>query len=102
MAENTKLFGMKAEDGRWVYVILGLVINLCLGSVYAYSIFKGPVEKTFSISASQGILPFMIFLAFFAVTMFFGGRLMEKLGPRNQIIIGGIIVVILNHKLCVS
>ncbi|MFA6033367.1 MAG: OFA family MFS transporter [Myxococcota bacterium] len=92
MAENTKLFGMKAEGGRWVYVILGLVINLCLGSVYAYSIFKGPVEKVLGVSASQGILPFMIFLAFFAVTMFFGGKLMEKLGPRNQIIIGGIIV----------
>ena len=92
MNEEVKLFGARAENGRWVYVILGLIINLCLGSVYAYSIFKGPVEKTFNVSATLGNLPFMIFLAFFAVTMFFGGKIMEKLGPRKQIIIGGIIV----------
>lgn len=34
----------------------------------------------------------MVFLAFFAVLMFFGGRVMEKLGPRKMGMIGGIIV----------
>ncbi len=92
MAKDARLFGMPAEKGRWIFVILGLIINLCLGSVYAYSIFKGPVEKAFNISAFQGNLPFMIFLASFAILMFFGGRIMEKMGPRNLAVIGGIIV----------
>lgn len=92
MTGDTKVFGMSAESGRWLYVVLGLVMNVCLGAVYAYSIFKGPVEKAFSVSAFQGNLPFMVFLAFFAVTMFFGGRIMEKLGPKKLSIIGGIIV----------
>jgi len=34
----------------------------------------------------------MVFLAFFAVTMFVGGQIMEKLGPKKLSIIGGIIV----------
>jgi MFS family permease len=34
----------------------------------------------------------MVFLAFFSVLMFFGGRVMEKLGPRKIGIVGGIIV----------
>lgn len=92
MSNDVKLFGMPAENGRWVYVVLGLIICVCLGAVYAYSIFLAPVRKAFDVSASMGNLPFMVFLAFFAVTMFFGGRIMEKMGPRKLGIIGGIIV----------
>ena len=92
MTGETKVFGMPPASGRWLFVVLGLIMNVCLGAVYAYSIFKGPVEKAFSVSAFQGNLPFMVFLAFFAVTMFFGGRIMEKLGPKKLSIIGGIIV----------
>ncbi|HAR49248.1 MAG TPA: MFS transporter [Smithella sp.] len=92
MTGETKVFGMPPESGRWLYVVLGLVMNVCLGAVYAYSIFLGPVKNAFNSSASLSILPFMVFLAFFAILMFFGGHLMEKLGPRNVSIIGGVIV----------
>ena len=92
MTGETKVFGMPPESGRWLYVVLGLVMNVCLGAVYAYSIFLGPVKQAFNSSASLSILPFMVFLAFFAILMFFGGRLMEKMGPRNVAIIGGLIV----------
>jgi len=98
MAENTKLFGMKPESGRWIFVLLGFVINICLGSVYAYSVFKKPVQDWFSkthsvsVSALEGNLPFMIFLAFFALFVFVGGRLMDRLGPRKLGLIGGVVV----------
>ena len=85
--------GMPAASGRWLFVVLGIVMNVCLGAVYAYSIFLKPVKEAFAgISAFQANLPFMVFLAFFSVLMFFGGRVMEKLGPRKLGIIGGIIV----------
>jgi hypothetical protein len=77
-----RVFGMRAETGRWGFVLLGLVMNLCLGSVYAWSIFKAPVEKALGCSATQGNLPFMTFLAAFALTMFAAGSLMERVGPR--------------------
>jgi len=92
MSSDDKVFGMPAASGRWVYVVLGLIMCVCLGAVYAYSIFLAPVRKAFDVSASMANLPFMVFLAFFAVTMFFGGRVMEKLGPRKLGIIGGVIV----------
>jgi OFA family oxalate/formate antiporter-like MFS transporter len=177
MADNTKVFGMAAEKGRWLFVIFGLVMNLCLGSVYSYGVFKPYVEfefnkkqaetsgmdvkiidkdllksifalkkdasdqfistaktlkteeiaKMFKLDATkerdkekvdrfekgiQGLtgkdlnvigtmkkvtslesnLPFMLFLAFFSILMFFGGKIMEKLGPRKLALIGGIIV----------
>ena len=93
MTKETKVFGLPAESGRWLFVVLGLIMDVCLGAVYAYSIFLGPVRKAFAgVSAFQANFPFMVFLAFFSVLMFFGGRVMEKLGPRKIGIVGGIIV----------
>ena len=61
-----RLFGMPAEKGRWMFVVLGFIINICLGSVYAYSVFRGPVAKLLNMSATEAGLPFMVFLALFA------------------------------------
>jgi len=93
MSSDAKVFGLPAASGRWLFVVLGLIMNVCLGAVYAYSIFLKPVRDAFpGISAFQANLPFMVFLAFFAVLMFFGGRFMEKMGPRKMGMIGGVIV----------
>jgi OFA family oxalate/formate antiporter-like MFS transporter len=89
---NNKLFGMPAEQGRWILVLLGFVINICLGSVYAYSVFRKPVQTLLNASATEAGMPFMIFLALFAVMVFFGGQIIAKLGPRNLGILGGIVV----------
>ncbi|NDC63699.1 MAG: MFS transporter [Planctomycetia bacterium] len=67
-------------------------MNLCLGAVYAWSIFKPAVEKVFAATAFQGNLPFMTFLACFAVMMFFGGTIMERIGPRWTALVGGLVV----------
>ena len=83
---------MKAEAGRWLFVILGLIIQLCLGAVYAWGTFKKPIMTHFTLNATEGALPFIIFLAFFAVLMPFGGRWIQKYGPRRIAIIGGILV----------
>jgi MFS family permease len=87
-----KLFGMPAEKGRWMFVVLGFIINICLGSVYAYSVFRGPVAKLLNLNATEAGLPFMAFLAAFATLMFFGGQVMAKLGPKMLGWIGGAIV----------
>jgi MFS family permease len=92
MTGETRLFGLPAEKGRWIFILIGFMINICLGSVYAYSVFKVPVQKLFSIGAFQGGMPYMIFLAFFAGLFPFGGRMLEKLGPRTVGMLGGVIV----------
>ena len=41
-----RLFGMEMKKGRWIFVILGLLINLSLGSIYAASdeiVFLGAI-----------------------------------------------------------
>lgn len=98
MAEEQKLFGMPAKQGRWILVLLGFIINLCLGSVYAYSIFGKQLMTEWDISTGTSLgmfkyqIPFGIFLLFFAAIFPLSGQLLEKLGPKKQGIIGGIIV----------
>ncbi|MCX5806875.1 MAG: OFA family MFS transporter [Proteobacteria bacterium] len=92
MAEDQKIFGMPANTGRWIFVLLGMVVNFCLGAVYAYSVFKKPLEEMFKISATQGGLPYMIFLAMFALFTFIAGKFIDKLGPRKVMMLGGAVV----------
>ena len=87
-----KVFGMKAEQGRWIYVLLGLLMNICLGAVYAFSVFKKPLQELWSINATQSGLPFMIFLAVFALFMALAGGLVGKWGPKKAGLLGGVLV----------
>lgn len=91
------ILGMEAEKGRWILVALGLIINICLGSVYSWSVFVAPLTAYFTdtlhqtVNANEVLLPFSVFLAFFAIAMPLTGKYIEQLGPRKVTIIGGIL-----------
>ncbi|HON80742.1 MAG TPA: OFA family MFS transporter [Methanoregulaceae archaeon] len=88
---------MPAERGRWGLVALGLIINLCLGTIYSWSVFVKPLTDYFTtdlgqtVTANEVLMPFSVFLAFFAIAMPFTGRFIESLGPRKVTIIGGVL-----------
>jgi MFS family permease len=87
-----KLFGMDPEKGRWIFVVLGLLINLCLGSIYAWSVFRLPLQTLFSVNATESLVPFIIFLALFAFVMPLAGGPLDRHGPKKLTIVGGIVV----------
>ena len=90
--QDLQLFGMAAEKGRWVFVAVGLSINICLGSIYAFSIFRKPLEALWDITSGQSGYPFMVFLVVFALTMPLAGSLMAQWGPRKTAMLGGFLV----------
>src|SRR5271166_6827900 len=97
-ANDVTVYGMPPETGRWVFVLAGLIMNLCLGTVYAWSVFRKPLQEFFStpelkITATQTLLPFMLFLATFTVLMPISGRLLQRgIHPRVLSIIGSVLV----------
>jgi len=97
MADDEIILGMPAGKGRWMLVILGMIINLCLGSIYSWSVFVRPLTDYFSgslgqsVTANDVLMHFSVFLAFFAIAMPLAGRYIETLGPRNVTIIGGVL-----------
>ncbi len=74
------------------FVVLGaILIQLCLGAIYAWSVYtKGLVEAGWTKSQTQ--LVFSAGLALFAIVMVIAGRLMPKVGPRKLAISGGIVL----------
>lgn len=89
--ERTKVFGMAPEQGRWLYIPLGLIVLLCLGTVYSWSIFRKPLEKALSIGATESLLPFTVLLVVFAILMPITGFFIDKYGCRLVTAVGGII-----------
>ena len=103
MADDVKIMGMPAESGRWLLIIIGTIIELCLGAVYAYSIISVPLKKIFTAPVAEGgfgltvgamdmSYPYIASLAFFALTMPLVGKYIEKYGPRKVGMVGGVIV----------
>ena len=88
---------MPAERGRWGLVIVGMIINLCLGTIYSWSVFVGPLTSYFqdtlglTVTPNEILMPFSVFLAFFAIAMTLTGKYIESIGPRKITILGGIL-----------
>lgn len=97
VGDEPSLFGMPPEKGRWVLVAAGLIINLCLGSIYSWSVFVKPLTDYYTgvlgqtVTTNDILMPFSVFLAFFALTMPFAGKYIDIYGPRNVTIIGGLL-----------
>jgi OFA family oxalate/formate antiporter-like MFS transporter len=77
---------------RWLMVVAALVMQLCLGVLYSYSVFRGPLMKEVGFTVKEAGYPYMASLFFFAVGMIFAGRWQDKAGPKKVAIFGGLLL----------
>jgi MFS family permease len=83
----------KKVPNHWIFVVAGCIINICLGTVYAWSVFRPPLHKPpFNLSPAESVLPFSVFLLLFGITFAFAGRMVGKVGPRKPALIGAVLV----------
>ena len=76
---------------RWFVVLGAILIQLCLGAIYAWSVFTPKlVEAGWTKTQTQWV--FSAGLALFAIVMVIAGRLMPKWGPRKLAFAGGIVL----------
>ena len=74
------------------YVLLAsTAIQLCLGGVYAWSTFIGPLQQHYGFTAAQTQCIFGVTIATFSLAMIPAGRLLPRYGPRCLTIISGIL-----------
>ena len=74
---------------RWIALLASILMQTCLGMVYAWSTFVPGLQHEHGISAGQSGLIFGLCIASFTVSMVFGGRLQQKFGPRRIGAVGG-------------
>ncbi len=82
---------MDFKKKRWFILWASVVINICIGSGYAWSVFAGPLIKTFGWTAAATALTFTIANAVSPITMITGGKIQDKYGPKWVIFAGGIL-----------
>src|SRR3984893_9216365 len=74
---------------RWTIAIAGIFLQIALGAVYAWSVFRVPLSKQFGWSISQVTLTFTISIFVLGFAAFFGGLWMNRKGPRIVALTGG-------------
>jgi OFA family oxalate/formate antiporter-like MFS transporter len=93
----------------WVVVFAGTAINLCLGILYAWSVWskalinvpkagqiitEGPAAGWTYLTNAQAATPFSLCVIIFALLMIPGGRIQDKFGPKVGAITGGLFLAI--------
>jgi len=73
---------MKKTINRWFIVLGAIIIQLCLGSVYSWSVFVNPLMNDYGFSNLDTQVVFAVSLATFALVMIFAGKWQDKKGPR--------------------
>src|SRR5271166_853261 len=86
--ETTQAAGIS----RWWRVVGGLLMNLALGTLYAWSVFVAPLEKQFGWKRAETSMAFTIAVAVFALSFMVAGRIQDRIGPFYCSLAGGLLV----------
>ena len=76
---------------RWVIATAGVFLQIALGAVYAWSVFRIPLAKQFGWSIPEVTLTFTISIFVLGVSAFFGGLWLNRRGPRIVALTGGVL-----------
>jgi MFS family permease len=95
-----EIMSQKGFNRGWTVVLAGTGINLALGILYTWSIFKSAIRDSivsggpdaFAWELSSINDPYAICCIVFAAAMIVAGRVQDKFGPRLTAITGGLLV----------
>ena len=78
---------------RWLIVVGALLIQVSLGAIYIYSVFKPGLKARFPDWSNTDLaLPSMLVLLFFGLATIFAGRVQDRIGPRYVAMSGAVLL----------
>ncbi|WP_029319108.1 L-lactate MFS transporter [Butyrivibrio sp. AE3004] len=87
---------MNTDKRRWFILLACCLINLCLGSIYAWSVFSSAMTEYLNTTVGLNLGPgdmaivYTIANSVGPITMISGGWFNDHIGPKLVIMIGGI------------
>jgi OFA family oxalate/formate antiporter-like MFS transporter len=78
-----------SHNNRWGIAAAGFLMQMALGAVYAWSVFRNPLTERFHWSIVQVTLTFTICIFVLGIAAFFGGLWLNKSGPKIVALTGG-------------
>src|SRR6202451_2039743 len=76
---------------RWVIAAAGVFLQIALGAVYAWSVFRIPLARQFGWTIPEVTLTFTICIFVLGVAAFCGGLWLNRRGPRIVALTGGVL-----------
>jgi OFA family oxalate/formate antiporter-like MFS transporter len=76
---------------RWGIACAGVLLQMAIGAVYAWSVFRLPLTKQFHWSISQVTLTFPIAILLAGLASFTGGLWLKRVGPRVVALTGSVL-----------
>ena len=80
-------------SNRWRILVAGVLVQLAIGAVYAWSVFSKALQsdEAFGWSKAQATVPFEVAIGMIFLGSYIGGRLQDRRGPRSVALSGGVI-----------
>ncbi len=78
---------------KYLTLVASVVIMLCVGGVYAWSIFVPPLRADYDLTTAQTQIVFGFTIAVFAIAMILAGKMEKKHGARLTTFVGVILFV---------
>jgi MFS transporter, OFA family, oxalate/formate antiporter len=76
---------------RWIVLAAGVVLQMILGGIYAWSAFVPPLVEGYGLTRGQCGMIFGMTIAVFSIAMIPAGRLLQSRGPRLTAAIGALL-----------
>lgn len=76
----------------WVVAVFGTIINLCLGVLYAWSVFSKALQDNLGFTATETSIPYSTAIIVFALFMVPAGIMLDRFGPRLILLMSGILM----------
>ncbi len=80
-----------SSGNRWGIAFAGVLVMLCLGTVYSWSIYTNSLIAGFNWSTQDATIPFELAIFFIGIGAVIGGRWQDRVGPRTVTIVGALI-----------
>ncbi len=81
---------MNYDQKRWYFLAACIVINICIGFGYAWSVFQKPLMTAFGWDAVAVSLGFSIIMGVSALPQSLAGKALDYFAPKQVILVGGI------------
>lgn len=85
---------LSMEKKRWLYAVIGVIILLFAGLVYAWSVLSGPIKADFGWSQAEITLPYTIVMIFFCIGCVASGALASRIPARIYVWISAALFLI--------
>ena len=86
---------MNLSKRRWIILAMSCLVNMCIGSLYAWSVFANPMAEHLSAVIGEHIaglsIVFTVANSLGPITMISGGFINDKIGPHGVIFAGGLL-----------